>query len=52
VTTSLRGLVNGTLSVEILTEGVHSGDAGGVVPSSFRSPASSSTASTIRAPVQ
>ena len=36
VTTSLRGLVNGTLSVEVLTEGVHSGDAGGVVPSSFR----------------
>ena len=35
-TTSLRGLVNGTLRVEILTEGVHSGDAGGVVPSSFR----------------
>jgi len=35
-TTSLRGLVNGTLAVEILTEGVHSGDAGGVVPSSFR----------------
>ena len=36
VTTSLRGLVNGTLTVEVLTEGVHSGDAGGVVPSSFR----------------
>jgi acetylornithine deacetylase/succinyl-diaminopimelate desuccinylase-like protein len=36
VTTSLRGLVNGTLSVDILTEGVHSGDAGGVVPSGFR----------------
>lgn len=35
-TTSLRGLVNGTLEVRILTEGVHSGDAGGVVPSSFR----------------
>jgi len=35
-TTSLRGLVNGVLSVEILTEGVHSGDASGVVPSSFR----------------
>jgi len=35
-TTSLRGLVNGTLSVDILAEGVHSGDAGGVVPSSFR----------------
>jgi acetylornithine deacetylase/succinyl-diaminopimelate desuccinylase-like protein len=36
VTTSLRGLVNGTLTVRVLTEGVHSGDAGGVVPSSFR----------------
>jgi acetylornithine deacetylase/succinyl-diaminopimelate desuccinylase-like protein len=36
VTTSLRGLVNGTLRVQVLTEGVHSGDAGGVVPSSFR----------------
>ena len=35
-TTSLRGLVNGTLTVKVLTEGVHSGDAGGVVPSSFR----------------
>jgi acetylornithine deacetylase/succinyl-diaminopimelate desuccinylase-like protein len=35
-TTSLRGLVNGVLSVEVLTEGVHSGDASGVVPSSFR----------------
>ena len=36
VTTSLRGIVNGTLTVSVLTEGVHSGDAGGVVPSSFR----------------
>lgn len=36
VTTSLRGLVAGTLRVDILTEGVHSGDASGVVPSSFR----------------
>jgi acetylornithine deacetylase/succinyl-diaminopimelate desuccinylase-like protein len=36
VTTSLRGLVGGTLSVEILTEGVHSGAASGIVPSSFR----------------
>ncbi len=36
VTTSLRGLVNGTLEVGVLEEGVHSGDAGGVVPSSFR----------------
>ncbi|MGZ5651670.1 MAG: peptidase dimerization domain-containing protein, partial [Usitatibacter sp.] len=35
-TTSLRGLVNGTLRVDILGEGVHSGDAGGVVPSAFR----------------
>ena len=36
VTTSLRGLAAGTLRVEILTEGVHSGEASGVVPSSFR----------------
>jgi acetylornithine deacetylase/succinyl-diaminopimelate desuccinylase-like protein len=36
VTTSLRGVVNGNLEVRILEEGVHSGDAGGVVPSSFR----------------
>lgn len=36
VTTSLRGIANGTLRVEILSEGVHSGDASGVVPSSFR----------------
>ncbi len=35
-TTSLRGLVTGTLRVDILDEGVHSGDASGVVPSSFR----------------
>jgi len=35
-TTSLRGLVAGTLNVRVLTEGVHSGDAGGIVPSSFR----------------
>ena len=35
-TTSLRGLAGGALSVEMLREGVHSGDAGGVVPSTFR----------------
>jgi acetylornithine deacetylase/succinyl-diaminopimelate desuccinylase-like protein len=35
-TTSLRGLAGGVLRVEVLTEGVHSGDASGVVPSSFR----------------
>src|SRR5207249_3221328 len=29
-------MVGGTLRVEILTEGVHSGDASGIVPSSFR----------------
>lgn len=36
LTTSLRGLASGVLKVEILTEGVHSGDASGLVPSSFR----------------
>ncbi|MGH7785726.1 MAG: M20/M25/M40 family metallo-hydrolase [Candidatus Binatia bacterium] len=36
VTTSLRGLVGGTLTVTVLDEGVHSGGAGGIVPSSFR----------------
>jgi acetylornithine deacetylase/succinyl-diaminopimelate desuccinylase-like protein len=35
-TTSLRGMAAGVLHVEMLTEGVHSGDAGGVVPSTFR----------------
>jgi acetylornithine deacetylase/succinyl-diaminopimelate desuccinylase-like protein len=35
-TTSLRGLVGGVLRVDVLTEGVHSGTAGGIVPSSFR----------------
>ena len=36
LTTSLRGMVSGVLHVDILTEGVHSGDASGLVPSSFR----------------
>jgi acetylornithine deacetylase/succinyl-diaminopimelate desuccinylase-like protein len=36
LTTSLRGIAAGTLNVEVLEEGVHSGDASGVVPSSFR----------------
>ena len=35
-TTSLRGLVSGTLQVEVATEGVHSGIAGGIVPSPAR----------------
>ncbi|HMG41620.1 MAG TPA: M20/M25/M40 family metallo-hydrolase [Acidimicrobiales bacterium] len=36
VTTSLRGLIDMTLRVDMLTEGIHSGSAGGVVPSTFR----------------
>jgi acetylornithine deacetylase/succinyl-diaminopimelate desuccinylase-like protein len=36
VTTSLRGLVGGVLDVSTITEGAHSGDASGIVPSSFR----------------
>ncbi|MGB0111729.1 MAG: M20/M25/M40 family metallo-hydrolase [Ilumatobacteraceae bacterium] len=36
VTTSLRGVVVGSLSVDIVTEGLHSGDASGMVPSTFR----------------
>lgn len=36
MTTSLRGMAAGTLSVKVLREGVHSGDASGIVPSSFR----------------
>jgi acetylornithine deacetylase/succinyl-diaminopimelate desuccinylase-like protein len=35
-TTSLRGNLTGTLRTDVLTEGVHSGSASGVVPSSFR----------------
>ena len=35
-TTSLRGLAGGNLRIKVLTEGVHSGDASGIVPSSFR----------------
>lgn len=35
-TTSLRGNLTGTLRADVLTEGVHSGTASGIVPSSFR----------------
>jgi acetylornithine deacetylase/succinyl-diaminopimelate desuccinylase-like protein len=35
ITTSLRGLVDMVVEVRVLDEGVHSGSAGGVVPSSF-----------------
>ena len=36
VTVSLRGLMNGVLRVRVLDEGVHSGGASGIVPSTFR----------------
>ncbi len=36
LTTSLRGLAAATLRVDVVTEGIHSGAASGVVPSSFR----------------
>jgi acetylornithine deacetylase/succinyl-diaminopimelate desuccinylase-like protein len=36
LTTSLRGLASATVTVRVLQEGVHSGDASGIVPSSFR----------------
>lgn len=35
-TTSLRGMASGVLRVDVLREGVHSGDASGIVPDSFR----------------
>ncbi len=35
-TSSLRGLAGGTLSVEVIGQGAHSGDASGIVPDSFR----------------
>jgi acetylornithine deacetylase/succinyl-diaminopimelate desuccinylase-like protein len=36
LTTSLRGNATGVMTVRVLNEGVHSGDASGIVPSSFR----------------
>lgn len=36
ITSSLRGYIDGDLNVKVLTEGVHSGSASGIVPSSFR----------------
>lgn len=36
LTTSLRGLTAGNLTVRTMEEGVHSGDASGIVPSTFR----------------
>ena len=57
VTTSLRGLIGGALAVEVLSEGVHSGAASGLVPSSFRvarrllDRIDDSTTGTVRSPV-
>ena len=45
LTTSLRGMAGGVLKVEILTEGVHSGDASAWCPRAFASCARCSTAS-------
>lgn len=36
LTTSLRGLLGGTLRINVLTQGVHSGLGSGIVPSCFR----------------
>eukprot|EP01100_Stratorugosa_tubuloviscum_P000623 TRINITY_DN1135_c1_g1_i1.p1 TRINITY_DN1135_c1_g1~~TRINITY_DN1135_c1_g1_i1.p1 ORF type:complete len:481 (+),score=231.06 TRINITY_DN1135_c1_g1_i1:136-1578(+) len=36
ITSSLRGIIVADLKVQITTEGVHSGSAGGIVPSTFR----------------
>lgn len=36
VTTSLRGMVAATLTVDIVEDGLHSGEVSGLVPSSFR----------------
>jgi acetylornithine deacetylase/succinyl-diaminopimelate desuccinylase-like protein len=36
LTSSLRGNLVATVTVDVLTEGIHSGQGGGVVPSSFR----------------
>ncbi len=36
LTSSLRGSINATVSVQVLTEGVHLGGAGAIVPTSFR----------------
>ncbi len=36
ITSSLRGIVNLDMTVKVLKDPVHSGDAGGIVPESFR----------------
>ncbi len=36
ITSSLRGYIDGDITVKVLNEGVHSGEASGIVPDSFR----------------
>ena len=36
MTTSLRGLTGGTLTIEVLQQGIHSGSGSGIAPSCFR----------------
>lgn len=36
LTTSLRGLVGGTLTIDVLKQGIHSGSGSGIAPSCFR----------------
>ena len=36
ITNSMRGSIKSELTVKVLYEGVHSGDASGIIPSSFR----------------
>jgi len=36
LSTSLRGAISGSLEVQVLEEGVHSGESSGVIPSTFR----------------
>ncbi|MES2102603.1 MAG: M20 family metallopeptidase [Pseudomonadota bacterium] len=36
LSTSLRGAISGSLEVQVLDEGVHSGESSGVIPSTFR----------------
>lgn len=36
LTTSLRGMIGGTLKIDVLKQGVHSGSGSGVAPSCFR----------------
>jgi len=35
-TTSLRGVIGGELNIKVISEGLHSGDSSGIVPSCFK----------------